>query len=239
MPKPIPIDKDMIDRLYHVENLKMQEVANRLGVCKDTIRKRMRLYGIPPKPSEVYRKGQDNRIVAMLPRAKELYFEKKLCFGEVCQTLGISFYALKRLFDENNLHMRTIGETIRLAYDKYPQMGLKKGNLNPRYNGYRTNETRTGYIRVYKPTHPKSGVNGYVFEHILAWEDAHGQPVPDGWIVHHLNGIKNDNRPENLVAMSSHSHHQVLGEKAKRIRILEKRIKELETSLLDVNRMMP
>ena len=42
-------------------------------------------------------------------------------------------------------------------------------------------------------------------EHIKVWEDHHG-PLPDKWVVHHLNGIKDDNRPENLVGMAR-SHH--------------------------------
>jgi len=237
MPKPIPIDKNTLNHLYHTENLKLREVADRLGVCKDTIRRNMRLYGIPPKTPEVYRKGQDNRIIVMLPKAKELYYDKELSFGEVCQQLSISFYTLKRLFDDNGLKLRTSGEAIKLAYHKYPQMGYKTGDMHPRYNGYRTYETRTGYVRVYKPDHHRSGVNGYIFEHILVWEDAHKIPLPEGWTVHHLNGIKNDNRPENLVGMPSRAHSQVLAEKAKRIKVLENRVMELEQSLLDATKM--
>ena len=156
MPRPIPIDKNTLNQLYHTENLKLREVADRLGVCKDTIRRNMRLYNIPPKSSDVYRKGQDTRIIAMLPQAKELYYKKKQSFGEVYQTLGISFYALKRLFTENNLQLRSSGEAIRLAYSKYPRMGYQAGNKHPRYNGYRTVDTRSGYVRVFKKDHPKA-----------------------------------------------------------------------------------
>jgi hypothetical protein len=231
MPTPILIDKDIIKQLYHNDNLKLSEVAERLGVCKDTIRRNMRRHNIPPKTPEVYRKGQDNRVIAMLPRAKELYYDKNMSFGEVCQQLGISFYTLKRLFLDNDLKLRNTSEAIKLAYSKYPQMGFKKGDMHPRYNGYRTYETRTGYIRVYKPDHPRSGINGYVFEHILVWEDNHGVALPEGWTIHHLNGIKDDNRPENLVGMTIRAHSQVLNEKAKRIRLLETKVNELEQLL--------
>ncbi|KKN60072.1 hypothetical protein LCGC14_0535410 [marine sediment metagenome] len=231
MPKPIPINKDIINRLYHTENLKIHEVANRLGVCKDTIRRNMRLCGIPPKTPAIYRKGQGNRIISMLPRAKELYYDKELSFGETYQQLGISFYTLKRLFDDNGLKLRSSGEAIKLAYRKYPQMGFKKGDMHPRYNGYRTYETRTGYIRVYNPNHLRSGVNGYIGEHILVWEDTHHKPLPKGWIVHHLNGIKNDNRPENLAGLSTRAHSLVLAEKAKRIKFLEDKVRKLDDNL--------
>ena len=234
--KRMPFTKETIIQLYHTENLKLHEVAQRLGVCKDTIRRNMRLYGIPPKTPEVYRKGQDTRIIAMLPKAKELYYDKELSFWEVCQKLNISFYTLKRLFDDNSLQLRSSGEAIRLAYSKYPKMGYQLGSKHPRYNGYRTVD-RLGYVRIFKKDHPKAGKNGYIYEHILVWEDAHGMPLPDGWIVHHLNGIKDDNRPENLASMSSRAHRFVLAEKAKRIRLLESRIKELEKSLLEATKM--
>jgi hypothetical protein len=38
----------------------------------------------------------------------------------------------------------------------------------------------------------------YVFEHILVAEDLHGRFVRDGETVHHPNGIREDDRPENL-----------------------------------------
>ena len=226
----IPLDKEKIIQLYHTDNLTMKEVAERFGVHKDTIRKNMRIYGIPSKPSEIYRKGQDNIVIAKLAKAKELYFENKLSLVEVCQAVNMSFYTLKRLFANNNLEFRNASEVIRLAYDTHPRMGFKKGNMHPRFNGYRTNEMRTGYIRAYAPGHHRAGINGYLPLAILIWEDTHKMPLPDDWIVHHLNGIKNDNRPENLAAMPSGKHRYVLAEIEKRIRLLEAKIKDLESN---------
>ena len=46
--------------------------------------------------------------------------------------------------------------------------------------------------------HPRAGRNGYVFEHVLVMEDLLGRHLMPGETVHHLNGLRNDNRPENL-----------------------------------------
>ena len=234
MRKPIPLDGEIINQLYHVDNLRIKEIADILVVCPDTIRRNMRKYGIPPKPPSLYRKGQDYRICRLLPQAKELYLIKQYPLSKVCEELGISFTTIKRLFNDNGIPVRSVSESVKLSYKQNNTMGFPKGKKNPRYNGYRTYEMRSGYVRVYNPAHYRRGVNGYVFEHILVWEDTHNKRLPNNWVIHHLNGIKNDNRPVNLVALPDKKHRRLLSEKAKRIRFLELRILELEKALTTI-----
>ena len=93
------------------------------------------------------------------------------------------------------------------------------GENNKGWKGGRT--SHEGYVIVRQPEHPRANQNGYVLEHILIWEQTHNKPLPKGWIIHHLNGIKYDNRPVNLLALSSLKHFLVLKAKAKRIQELE------------------
>jgi len=44
--------------------------------------------------------------------------------------------------------------------------------------------------------------------HRLAWENANG-PIPPGMIIHHRNGVRSDNRLENLEMMSRATHLRV------------------------------
>lgn len=64
-----------------------------------------------------------------------------------------------------------------------------------------------GYRRL---TVRENGKSRRVFEHVLVWESHHG-PVPAGWIIHHKNEDRLDNRIENLEAMSrsDHKRHHV------------------------------
>jgi len=93
------------------------------------------------------------------------------------------------------------------------------------------------YTRQHEPNHHRATKSGYVYEHILIWEQVHQKRLPDKWVVHHLNGIKNDNRPENLVALPDKTHKNVLAKKSERIRELEAKVKLLEKAL-DNNQMI-
>jgi hypothetical protein len=65
-----------------------------------------------------------------------------------------------------------------------------------------------GYPRVRCPGHRRSDANGFVKEHVLVYENAHG-PVAKGFDIHHRNGIKSDNRLENLECLPK-GHHMSL-----------------------------
>ena len=78
-------------------------------------------------------------------------------------------------------------------------------------------------------------VNGeHIAEHRYIWEKTHGKLSKD-WIIHHLNGLKGDNRLENLIAMPRGDHdtetHRLEDALKARIRQLENQVKELETQL--------
>lgn len=74
-----------------------------------------------------------------------------------------------------------------------------RGELNGYWRGGRTRH-KAGYTMVRVSDHPRATTGGghYVFEHILVMEDLLGRYLLPDETVHHLNGIRDDNRPENL-----------------------------------------
>lgn len=67
---------------------------------------------------------------------------------------------------------------------------------------------KRGYVLIWFQDHPRS-VNGYVREHILVMERHIGRHLEPNEIIHHKNGIKNDNRIENLEIMDVAQHHKM------------------------------
>lgn len=74
---------------------------------------------------------------------------------------------------------------------------LRRGAKSYHWKGGRTLNTG-GYVHVYAPDHPKHSKDNYVLEHVLVMERGLGRYLYPGERVHHRNGIKTDNRPENL-----------------------------------------
>lgn len=82
--------------------------------------------------------------------------------------------------------------------------GMQMSNLRTYPNGpddihWRGGRKRDhGYVRLWKPDHPRCDSKGYFMEHRLVMEQKLGRLLERHEQVHHLNGIRDDNRVENL-----------------------------------------
>lgn len=101
----------------------------------------------------------------------------------------------KNLSEETKKKMRI---SARKKYENGFRSALWKGGKKHR---------KDGYVAIWKPEHPFS-VDGYVMEHRLIMENKLDRYLKPEEVVHHKNGIRDDNRIENLQLFENGSEHQ-------------------------------
>lgn len=78
----------------------------------------------------------------------------------------------------------------------------KIGSKNPMWKGGRISDGH-GYIKL------KIAPKKYRLEHRVIMEEHIGRKLNKYEHVHHINGIKNDNRLENLIILLKSDHHKI------------------------------
>lgn len=213
------IQVEEIRKLHWEDGLTVREVGERLNVSYGVIRYAMRKFSIPGRSNrengKLRRERSRKKNEALLEEIKRLYWQEGLSLRAIEKRLGL-------------------GGKCRIAHwmesAGIPRRSRQEIAEKERYARRRTS---TGYILVYAPDHPHAQRDGHVFEHIIIWEQTHNRQLTQGWIVHHVNGIKDDNRPDNLMALQKGRHYKIIPEMAKKIRALEIENRQLRRALED------
>ena len=173
------------------------------------------------KCSTEFKRGRE-RVKTGLTRKKlfDLFISQKKSISEITEELNLSrkvvITRLKWFGIKAEERPKNSNTKKRHLFEKGSAW---KGGIKHRKNSYNA---------VLKPNHPRANKDGYVQEHILVWEKHYKKELPKGWVIHHLNGIKNDNHIENLLAMIQKKHNSwlVMHAQARRIKELENRLKK-------------
>lgn len=182
--------KETLNELYTNKKIGCTNIAKMLNVTPMTIHNHLRKYNIERRTLEqgiklTNKSGSNNGMYG-----KKYSDEYKKAQSE----------RLKNIIRSKGVHWskgRVMPEDEKLSHGR-------KGNKNKLFKPEGTNAS--GYILIYMPDHPHAGVKGKVYEHRLVMEKFLGRYLNSDEIVHHKNGIKADNRIENLEVLSNKEH---------------------------------
>lgn len=223
----LKIERNTLEALYVVQGLTCKDIGRLFEVAAGTILNAMRWLGIPSRPNleairlafEKKRRLDPHRIISLY---QEGYLLNEIAEMMHCSSNAVNYY-LKRY----GIARRSLSESHQISIKK----GRAKFHSREEHWNWKGGKWHSGaYIKIPKPGHPRSDRYGFVLEHIVVWEDYYGKALPAGWVIHHLNGVKDDNHPENLAAMpnKAHSRKEMAFAYKKRIRKLEAEIKYLK-----------
>lgn len=92
-------------------------------------------------------------------------------------------------------------QRLGLSRPAKPRPGVLNGDRNPAWTGGRRQRS-DGYVEVWTPT-------GVRLEHQVVMEQKIGRPLAPGEVVHHIDEIKSNNDPANLMLTTQSEHIRV------------------------------
>lgn len=190
------MDRDEWQKRYDAAK-SMRALAAELGVHPSWVSHELRRLGIKSRSKMAGRPAQEPSPEACA-EWKRLY-EEAGSVSALARKMGKNHGTIK-------YHLKRHGIEVASAGYKSPKTVTHKGADHASWKGgtyYHTD----GYVFEYAPDHPDAArAKGYVLQHRLVMEQKLGRPLAPGEVVHHINEIKSDNRPENLELLNRSTH---------------------------------
>ena len=157
----------------------------------------------------------------IIPKESELkdLYAKGYSMNKIANMLGIATGKIYKYFKIYNIPSRNrMNEFTKRNISKSNKgkpsihKGKKKSDATRekmsiiKSNGIGKKTKHNGYNRIKFPDHPKADKWGWILEHDLIMECYIGRWLKPNEVVHHINGIKDDNRIKNLQLMTRSEH---------------------------------
>jgi hypothetical protein len=166
----------------------------------------------------------------------ELYITKNMSQAEIGNMFGVSQHKVFKDLKRMNINSRKATKRNQFGENNSSWKGGRTlVNYKTPY-GHRFLSDRNedkGYYMVRMPDHPNSGKNGYVFEHIaIALKASNRDKLEPFECVHHINFVRTDNDPTNLLICAKDKHREYHGKLENVVgELLDRKIVEFDSEL--------
>lgn len=209
MSKRIDIAYELLNRLYGEEGFTITEIALKLNYSVTCIYNNLKRQHISIQPRRKFKLPQD--------KLEEFYLNQNMSLNKIGKLFKVSHTLVAHRLQDMGIPIKNRNENAPKGKNHYKWKGGKHKS-----NGYI-------FIRIFPddPFYPMvASTWSYLPEHRYIMAKYLNRCLNSNEIIHHLNGVRDDNRIPNLgiVTRSNHSHHTLQ-------KLLQKRIRELEAEV--------
>lgn len=208
----------------YVDKLRtLQSIADEVGCNKATVGRALKRLGIKRR-----KRTSKHALLNDKEWLLNAYVNDRRTIADIAREVGCTVGPVR----DSLLALGIKTRSNKQVWQDVPRLGDKAGN----WRGGRRNWR--GYVYIYAPDHPNATKQGYVFEHRLVMEKHLGRLLEPHEIVHHINGVKDDNQVENLELTENGKHISDHFKNSHKATALSKRVKQLEARIAELEKLL-
>ncbi len=185
------LTEEFLQEEYWGKSKAIKQIAEEVGCVYSTVWGYLEKFNIKRRTISEGRRNVKLWAILNKEFLEYEYLTKGKAIAEIAGEIGCSVCMVWRRLKKCGIKRRSLSET-------------GKGRTPGNFKGIKKHQ---GYITVHIPGHPCRDKHNFVFQHRLVMEKFLKRYLKPEEVVHHINGIKDDNRIENLRLFSSRKTH--------------------------------